>query len=85
MKVAVLLICTLAIICRALSAPQIQARDDDDEFVLTKALPCDAQLCKAPACRCSSTVLDPEIPIEKTPQVCRGSTVTVFALRTDFC
>lgn len=67
MKVAVVLICTLAIICRAFSAPQL--RNDGEGEVLTKALPCDPELCKAPACRCSSTVLDSQIPIEQTPQV----------------
>lgn len=68
MKVAVLLICTLAIISRALSAPQMRS-DDDEEFVVKKAVPCDPALCIAPACRCSGTVLDSTIPIENTPQV----------------
>lgn len=75
MKLAVVLICTLAIICRALSAPQLRADEDvevdkkESDFVLTKALPCDPELCKAPACRCSSTVLDSSIPVEQTAQV----------------
>lgn len=70
MKVAVLLICTLAIISGALSAPQMRSDDaDDEEFVVKKAVPCDPALCIAPACRCSGTVLDSTIPIENTPQV----------------
>lgn len=71
MKVAVVLICTLAAICHVLSAPQMRADGDEQmsEYVLEKAVPCHETLCIAPDCRCSSTVLDSTIPIQNTPQV----------------
>lgn len=66
MKVAVVLISTLALICHTLSAPSPR---EDNEFVLERAQPCDPQACRAPECRCSTTILDPQIPISQTPQV----------------
>lgn len=51
--------------------------EDDDNAVgqnpnqhLPLAASCDPAACKVPDCRCSSTVLDSDIPIEQTPQVC---------------
>lgn len=65
MKVVFVLILT---VCGALAAPQTRA-DGDEDTVLSKAFGCDAEQCQLPACKCSSTVLDPNIPIENTPQV----------------
>lgn len=72
MKLFAVLICTLAVVCCVSSAPQKRTDEEnevEEQLVLTKAVPCDPQVCVAPACRCSSTVLDKDIPIEKTPQV----------------
>lgn len=87
MKVVFVLILT---ICGALAAPQIRADGDEDvdissETVLSKAFGCDPEECRLPSCKCSSTVLDPNIPIENTPQVrnrCElGSVVKHFEFR----
>lgn len=68
MKVSLVIILT---VCGALAAPQNRAEDEDweDAIQLTKAFGCDPQACQLPDCRCSDVVLDPSIPIERTPQV----------------